>query len=535
MSKKISDNTEAISLAKIAGLLIPMIIMFYSIFISDSILRAENRQILFLGLSCVWVIEAFLQFFFSYERASLLFKLIFNHIMMILFAVFIIGFSPPMVIAWLVLFTETTVTMDNKAGILSMISLFLAFVARISFNEMNSTEIVNVIVFFMLLMLVCYFALRVISTFKESQKKLAESRSEEASQRERLAAVINNLTDAVIAINRQGIVTLYNAATLNLLDTNDNPTGNHISEVLKLTKGDGKKFDIFKKLKSLSSVEVIDDLKYKIDNDDSLRLETTMSPIKNAFSEKRKAQVQGYIIILRDVTKAKTLEEEKDEFIGVVSHELRTPVTIAEGSLSNLLLLTKKGVTDSPLYAENLDTAHEQVVFLAKMINDLSTLSRAERSVMSETEEISVKELIDKMYIKYLGEAEEKGLELNVDTSGSLGKIKTSRLYLEETIQNFITNAIKYTPKGSVTIGAKKSKGEVIFFVKDTGIGIGKADRDKVFDKFYRSEDYRTRETNGTGLGLYISNKLAKMMNGRLELESRLNQGSTFSLVLKQK
>lgn len=104
-----------------------------------------------------------------------------------------------------------------------------------------------------------------------------------------------------------------------------------------------------------------------------------------------------------------------------------------------------------------------------------------------------------------------------------------SRLYLEELLRNFITNAIKYTEKGSITIVVKPSKDKVLFSVQDTGIGISRGDQAKIFNKFYRSEDYRIRETNGTGLGLYVSKKLASKLGTTIELTSRLNHGSTFS------
>ena len=169
------------------------------------------------------------------------------------------------------------------------------------------------------------------------------------------------------------------------------------------------------------------------------------------------------------------------------------------------------------------------------MINDLSTLSRAERGVADETEIIDVAELAAQINSEYSPQASEKGLAFNLDIDGRLGVVKVSRLYLEEILQNFITNAIRYTPKGSITLSIKKTKsGEIIFKVIDTGIGISKADMAKIFDKFYRAEDYRTRETKGTGLGLYVSAKLAKKLGCKIEVESRLNHGSVFGFRLKE-
>ena len=168
------------------------------------------------------------------------------------------------------------------------------------------------------------------------------------------------------------------------------------------------------------------------------------------------------------------------------------------------------------------------------MVNDLSTLSRAERGVSAEGEDINVDELMHKLHKQYDKDATARGLHLNLDLGTKLGSIHTSRLYLEELLQNFITNAIKYTNEGSVTVTAKAKGGTVLFSVKDSGIGISRGDQQKIFSKFYRSEDYRIRETNGTGLGLYVSAKLAHKIGAQINVASRLNHGSTFSFELPQ-
>lgn len=238
-------------------------------------------------------------------------------------------------------------------------------------------------------------------------------------------------------------------------------------------------------------------------------------------------------MIARDVTKEKSLEEERDEFISVVSHELRTPITIVEGSVSNLqLLMNQPKLPAQSVLKSTLNTAHEQVMYLAKMVNDLSTLSRAERGVADSAEVIDVAEMVQRMHQQYQKDATARGLHLNLDLAPKVGAISASRLYTEELLQNFITNAIKYTNEGTITIIVKKSSNMVTFAVKDTGIGISRGEQQKVFNKFYRSEDYRIRETNGTGLGLYVSAKLAHKLGTQINLTSRLNHGSTFSFSL---
>jgi two-component system phosphate regulon sensor histidine kinase PhoR len=101
---------------------------------------------------------------------------------------------------------------------------------------------------------------------------------------------------------------------------------------------------------------------------------------------------------------------------------------------------------------------------------------------------------------------------------------------VREILQNFITNAIKYTAEGSVMIKAVSDPKGARFAISDTGIGISKADQEKVFDKFFRSEDYRTRQAKGTGLGLYVTVKLTRLIHAEIELTSELNKGSTFTV-----
>lgn len=348
-------------------------------------------------------------------------------------------------------------------------------------------------------------------------------------EHQRLITLINNITDAILSTDEHGIINTYNSAALSLIDTNSGINGEHISQVLELKTIDKKPIDIFKELTKSSTIRQRDDIIMMIDDDDYVRLEVTLAPVQGGD----KITPDGYVLILRDVTKTKSLEEERDEFISIVSHELRTPIAIAEGSLSNAKLLVERNITSK--IPEAIDESHKQILFLARMVNDLSTLSRAERGIADETEIIDVVELAAQINSEYSPQAAEKNLAFNLDIGGRLGSVQASRLYLEEILQNFITNAIRYTQEGSVTLSIKKNRsGEIIFKIIDTGIGISKADLNKIFDKFYRAEDYRTRETKGTGLGLYVSAKLAKKLGCKIEVESRLNHGSTFGFRLKE-
>ena len=363
--------------------------------------------------------------------------------------------------------------------------------------------------------------------------ELSRSKAQENLQSNRILTIVNNLADAVLSTDKNGIIRVYNAASLNLLDTNRSLNGHHIDEILKLYDQNEKPVDLFNDFQKAKGVVVRDDLTFTVEGETS-RLEVTYSPIRSGFNSKSKRSMNqdGYIIILRDVTKTKSLEEERDEFISVVSHELRTPITIAEGTISNVQVMMERPDIAENILKEGITTAHDQVIYLSKMVNDLSTLSRAERGVADAPESIDVRSLIDDLYNEYAPQAEKKNLHFNLDLTSRLGQVTASRLYLKELLQNFITNSLKYTKEGTITLHVTRKEKEVTFEVRDTGIGISKSDQAKIFNKFYRSEDYRTRETGGTGLGLYVAHKLAKKLNTKIELTSRLNHGSSFSITL---
>lgn len=367
----------------------------------------------------------------------------------------------------------------------------------------------------------------------KEQAKLAISKAKQHDQREALLTIINATNQAIFTVSSGGIIRVYNAALLNLLDTNQSLSGRRVDDVITLHDQKGEPVSLFGLMKQTSRFER-DDLSFQFTDGDAIRLHLSINKIQSAFSTGRQNDGEGYVCIARDVTKQKSLEEERDEFISVVSHELRTPVTIAEGTISNVQYFMEHG-SDPVKLAPSLKEAHDQIVLLANMINDLGTLSRAERGVGDAVDEIDIKELIETLYKRYSASASKKSLELNLDTGPRLGTVTTSRLYLEELLQNLITNAIKYTQTGSVTIKAHRVGTGVEFAVQDSGIGISKTDLKHIFEKFYRSEDYRTRETSGTGLGLYVVTKLVHKLGTKITVESRLNHGSTFGFVLPDK
>ena len=347
-------------------------------------------------------------------------------------------------------------------------------------------------------------------------------------EHERLNILINSMTDGVIATDENGVIQLYNAAVLDLLDRNTSITNMPVENVLPLLDQNSQPVDVQALLRSVHIPTISRDYRIQYPSDKSIiNIYVSIAPVHLCYG---KSGQGGYVIVLRNITREKSLEEERDEFIHVASHELRTPVAITEGNIGNAQFIVSKGGSIDEV-SKALDSAHKQVMFLTDMINDLTTLSRADRGKLQmDVEVLNCHDLMVELHDNYNNQAAAKGLKLSLDLDPHLELIHSSKLYVREILQNFITNAIKYTVSGGVTLAAHPREGGVQFSVSDTGIGISKSDQEKVFGKFFRSEDYRTRQNNGTGLGLYVTQKLVKLIHGQITMTSKLNEGSTFSL-----
>jgi two-component system phosphate regulon sensor histidine kinase PhoR len=349
------------------------------------------------------------------------------------------------------------------------------------------------------------------------------------NERQRLLSLINSLSSAVLAVDQSGKVYLYNAAALELLNTNRDITGEPLRHLLPLHDEKYTSIDIFEIAKKDDRVVSRQDLVFVPNDGSEMVLDLTVSPVHVLGFGQGQESWGGYMVVFRDITKQKSLEEERNEFISVTSHELRTPLAIAEANLSTALLPGFAKI--DPKAVNILNQAHENIIFLSELIQDLTTLSRAERGDLKiQRTLVDPNQLAEEVARDYRAQATAKGLTLKLETDPEAKKVETSEHEMREIMQNFLTNAIKYTVKGTVTLRVEHHRDAAVIVVKDTGIGISATDKNKVFDKFYRSEDYRTRATGGTGLGLYITKKLAERLGLDITFTSRLNRGSSFAI-----
>lgn len=513
---------------------LPILLVLYGILVQTNILNGDHFLgiVPFVTLGVLWILIGIIHFLMPPKTrlSHAIYNIIF-HVFTSFYILFVSGFSTPFIVIWIALLLTAFIYFGMNGMYLSATGLIVVATIDIIRNTPDERYVLNTIISLIATFAVGSIVLSISRVHDHDKEELIVSKAKESLQRDRTLTLINNLADAILGVDKNGIIQEFNAAALNLLDTNESLEGRPIDTVLKCVDENNKRIKFSTQLSKTKSVVNREDLSAHI-SEETIRLSVIYSPIRGIDSNENDIGKDGYIVILRDITKQKSLEEERDEFISVVSHELRTPITIAEGSLSNARLMMSR--TDMPKEAtdKSVKIAHDQVLFLAKMVNDLSTLSRAERGVADEVERIDIKSLIHDLYNEYLKDAQTKGLTFDLALEHNLGEVTASKLYLKELLQNFVTNAIKYTKEGGVTIHAEHDEGRVRLSVSDTGIGISKSDQAHIYEKFYRAEDYRTRETNGTGLGLYVAMKLSRKLGTKIELKSRLNHGSTFSFSL---
>src|SRR3989344_1241780 len=211
-------------------------------------------------------------------------------------------------------------------------------------------------------------------------RRVETGKPSNALEHERLITLVNSMADGVLATDETGVIVLSNGAALNILDINSTLTGQDLAGVFKPIDKNNQPVDVSTMLLTTSTPTTNRDLRLKYNDGSLINLYLSVAPVRLGFGGTGQ---RGYVLLLRDITHEKSLEQERDEFISVVSHELRTPIAAAEGNVSNAKLLIEKGNADKVKIDDALKQAYSQIEFLAGLINDLATLSRAERGKLT--------------------------------------------------------------------------------------------------------------------------------------------------------
>ena len=234
------------------------------------------------------------------------------------------------------------------------------------------------------------------------------------------------------------------------------------------------------------------------------------------------------LLVVRDVTEARRLDEIRRDFVANASHELKTPAASIQAAAETIrsAVLDDPGVL--PGFAGQLEREAER---LSRIISDLLDLSRLE-SGSDLTEAVALDAIVREEAARFVEAASEAGVELSVEV-GAAPHVRGSARDLSLLVRNLIDNAIRYTRRGGrVDAGLTTNDGEAVLTVSDTGVGIPTRDLPRVFERFYRVDRARSRETGGTGLGLSIVRHVVENHGGRVSVDSELGRGTRFEVRL---
>ncbi|MBY6277643.1 two-component system histidine kinase PnpS [Symbiobacterium thermophilum] len=240
---------------------------------------------------------------------------------------------------------------------------------------------------------------------------------------------------------------------------------------------------------------------------------------------------RGVLVMLRDITRSRQLEQMRTEFVANVTHELRTPLTSIQGFAETLL----EGALDEPETARHfVEIMLRESRHLGALIDELLDLSRVESGKFRMQRRPTVPaELIAATAARFAQKAERAGVQLVTEAPDGLPLINGDPDRLVQVLSNLVENAIKYTPAGGrITLSARRDGDGVRIAVADTGAGIPQADLGRIFERFYRVDKARSRATGGTGLGLAIAKHIVEAHGGTIGVESEVGKGSTFTVIL---
>ena len=264
--------------------------------------------------------------------------------------------------------------------------------------------------------------------------------------------------------------------------------------------------------------------------DDGLRHQEVSLPDGRTFytTLSRVADV-GWALIMRDITHLKELDRMKSDFVATITHDLRSPLTAIHGSLR---LLPQLGQLNKE-QQEFAERAIRNVEHMDRLITNLLDIGRIEAGLEMDTESIHLDAVIDEVVANLQGGARSKELALRAVLPDDLPTIRGNHTRLVQVMTNLLDNAIRYTPEGgSITVRAADDGAHVSVSVSDTGVGIPAHARTHIFEKFYRVDGPQTRELEGMGLGLATVKSIVEKHGGRIWVESKEGEGSTFHFSL---
>jgi two-component system phosphate regulon sensor histidine kinase PhoR len=340
-----------------------------------------------------------------------------------------------------------------------------------------------------------------------------------SQEKNKIEAILESMVDGVIAVGENGEISLINTAARRIF----NIEAEEIEGKSLITTLFNHRIDMYLQRAFDTKESIKREIKYK--NPEQKIIQATFIPLLN--DEKK---INGGLIVLTDITELRKLETVRNDFVANVSHELRTPLTSIVGYLDTLL---ESNVEDQELRNKFLKIIKDETDRLSNLINDLLNLSKIE-SQSIDLESDDFEEVLNKVINLLQKNARDKNIDFKVEIADELPAVYMVREQIKQVLINLIDNAIKYTPEGGeIKINVEEEGDKVYFSVKDSGIGIPKADQERIFERFYRVDKARSRSLGGTGIGLSIVRNIIKQHGSNIQVKSREGVGSEFFFYLK--
>ncbi|WP_293944699.1 MULTISPECIES: PAS domain-containing sensor histidine kinase [unclassified Sphingobacterium] len=348
-------------------------------------------------------------------------------------------------------------------------------------------------------------------------------RKEAEENNAQLVAIVNSSYDAIVGKTLEGIVTSWNDAAEQVFGFSaQEMIGQSILKVIPEDRWHEEDF-ILEQLRSGESIRHLE-TKRKTKGGKLIDVSLTISPIKNTAG-----QITGISKIARDITYKVQEEQKKNDFISMVSHELKTPLTSILLCAQVMQRMSRKSEND--LAAKMAQKIEGHTGRMSAMIRDFLSLARIEESkIQLRKEMVPLDGLLQEIKEEASFMTEQHHIQLVCDNSHM---VYADRDKIGQVLNNLVSNAIKYSPEGGkVTIGCEDFDDHLKIYVSDEGVGISKSDQKKLFERFYRVENDTLASISGFGIGLYIVAEILNYHDSKIEVESELGKGSTFSFLL---
>lgn len=363
--------------------------------------------------------------------------------------------------------------------------------------------------------------------FNRISKRIEEEQAVTETERRKLATIIESMMDGIITTDNNGRIILINTSAEDMLGGRDDEIfiGKDVLKILNITE--------YESIEEILEAE--DSLLVNASNDsDELLLRAEISKIEKEDKEdltQMSTELEGYIIVLYDVTDQERQEKERREFVSTVSHELRTPLT----TMNSYIEALEEGVLeDKELAPQFIDTIHKETTRMIRMVNELMQLGKMDiKEEHYEKEFIDINKMLEQITDRFALTHPEKNFIKHISKTPIF--VEGDQDKLTQVFDNIVNNAIKYSPNGkNITIRVRQNyhHNRVSISIKDEGVGIPLVHIDKIFNRFYRVDKSRQRSMGGTGLGLALAKTIVEAHKGRIWAQSREGYGSIIFVTL---